>query len=459
MVALTAACPCNAQNTPIDDRLRTLRSALEGALEREADAARFRAAVDAAEHYVAKLGSATERRAAQLVLDGLRRHKAGPFLVAEDLATELFDEVAHQRSRGRPHRMIPALLLLQSRYPTDARVLYCLGEAYGVASPVFDPERAARYFRQLLETLREQTEVATEPIGNAALLATYLPELTRAGLLLEERPTDTSSTLRQQLLDYAETLAGGAPIGLWKLADRRLDRLQDKLRLARRDRDQTRCRELLGAMLELQPVNPVLQHALAELHASIGPAFDPDAAIAGYQAFLELTDPAILGERMEGAEAALYSKDSLLQDLKRFRLSTPRDDLEAQRDLARDLLGELRATNWKHADAQPFLFCPDAKTLRQAIRRIEQQKMRGPQIRLERAVRNRDKFERALRGRRVTPQQRADYEKKRDRALHEIEQYTAELDSLKQWRDCYLRALDGDLELAISEHEALRRAQ
>jgi hypothetical protein len=170
--------------------------------------------------------------------------------------------------------------------------------------------------------------------------------------------------MRQQLLAYRETLQSGRPIGLWRLADPQMDRLYEQLSLARRALDQRRCREIIEAMLEMQPVNPVLQFSLAEVCMSRGPAYSRKHARAALEAFLELTDPATLKGRAGQPNAVITAAD-VVRDLARFRLAEPRSDLEEQRLAAHDYLAALRSSIKRMEDG--LLLCPHGARLEDEI--------------------------------------------------------------------------------------------
>ncbi|MCK5941097.1 MAG: hypothetical protein KAI24_03930 [Planctomycetes bacterium] len=367
-------------------------------------------------------------------MDDLKAHKSGPFLIADKSVTRLLDEVCYQRTRGRPQRMLPALLALRSRYPEDPRVLYALGEAYGIASPVFDAERAHESFHTLLEALRERSEVATEPVGRGRSLAQFLPELTKAGLLLSERPTDTTARLRQHLLQLCETLQSGRPIGLWKLADPQLDRLYEQLSLARTRLDQERCREVLEAMLDMQPVNAVLRFALAEVYLSLGPAFDRNKAAENLEAFLHLTDPATLGGPDDRRPSVLTSAD-IVKDLERFRLAKPRSNLEEQRIQAHELLDAIGKTIRKRDDG--LLLAPDREAIEKEVSKLEKS-IKSKERYLVPALRNVAKFERKASNNRIPAnvrvqnrQKAAQWQKKADKLNEEIDGFRARLNELQ----------------------------
>lgn len=427
LVLLLAAAPLAAQSL-LERKLQALVEAMQavaggGVSEQEVAKAR-----SAAQDYLDALGKAPERDACRLLVTDLRQHESGPFIVAEKSVTRLFDEVKFQRTRGRPERMIPPLLALQTRYPNDPRVLYALGEAFGVASPVFDAERASKSFRQLLEVLRERSEVATDAVGRGRSLAQFLPELSRAGLLLSEAPTDTNARMRQQLLAYCEKLDGGKAIGLWRLADPQMDRLYEQLSLARSRLDQARCCEVLEAMLDMQPVNAVLQFALAEVHLSIGPAFDRSKAKKCLEAFLELTDPATLGGPEDRRPSVLTSAD-IVSDLTRFRLAKPRSSLEKQRIAAHDYLDALKKTIRKKEDG--LLLAPDREFVERAISTIEK-RIKSKNKYLEPARRNADKYARGAKNTRYPANIRGQHRQKAREWQRKVDKYEREIAAFEQ---------------------------
>ena len=355
----------------LDTKLRDVLDRMQHVISGAVDKASLDDAIAAAQAYSEALGESGERRACDLLIEDLQRHTGGPWVLADESVTRLLDEVMYQRTRGRPERMLPALFALNARYPDDARVLYTLGEAYGVASAVFDADRARAAFKRLLDALRENSEVATDPVGRGRSLVQFLPELSRAGLLLKEKTTDTTARMRQQLLKYCDTLAGGRPIGLWRLADPQMDRLFEQLSLARESLDQNRCREVLEAMLEMQPVNPVLQFALAEVHLSRGPAFSRKGARRCLEEFLALTDPATLSGPRDGRSSRVAASD-IVVDLDRFRLAKPRSDLEAQRLDAHKYVGLLQKTIKRMEDG--LLLSPDKRQIVKEITALEKAK-------------------------------------------------------------------------------------
>jgi len=378
LAAVSIASPVAAQSgaSLVDNALQTTVRALEAALVRDAEAAVIETAVAAAQDYLDALGRSQEREATQLVVDLLGKRESGAFLLTDSDATRLFDEVRYQRTRGRPQRMLPALLVLQQQYPDDARVLYAMGEAYGIASPVADQEKALAAFERLLEVLRGSASVATTPVGRARLLSEYLPELAAAGLLSPEQQSDGSVWLRRHVLGFCDQLRSGKPIGLWRLADPRLDALYEELVIARRDLDQKRCRELIDAMLAIQPVNPVLCHAAAEVHCSLGPEFNPKKAVSHLDAFLQMTDPGVLGGP-DDRRSPIMGKSDVLRDIRRFRLARPRDGLEATRIAARDLKRAM-----KQRKPERMLLAPNAKELKREFKRL------GKQLQRDRRSRN-----------------------------------------------------------------------
>jgi hypothetical protein len=102
--------------------------------------------------------------------------------------------VRHLRTRGRPERMLVPLLALHASFPDDPRVLYCLGEAFGMATPLFDAARAENCFTRLLDVVTPESIEGTNAAGRGTVLGEYLPELRRAGTLLEEPTIDTTAS-------------------------------------------------------------------------------------------------------------------------------------------------------------------------------------------------------------------------------------------------------------------------
>jgi hypothetical protein len=425
---LVGTAPLAAQSL-LERKLQALVEAMHAVADGNVDAQDIAKAKSAAQDYLDALGKAPERDACRLLVDDLRRHESGPFVLAEKSVTRLFDEVRYQRTRGRPERMIPPLLALQTRYPDDPRVLYSLGEAFGVASPVFDAERASKSFRKLLDVLRERSEVATDAVGRGRSLAQFLPELSRAGLLLSEAPTDTTARMRQQLLEYCVKLDGGNAIGLWHLADPQMNRLYEQLSQARTRLDQARCCEVLEAMLEMQPVNAVLQFALAEVHLSLGPAFDRGKAKQCLEAFLELTDPATLGGPDDRRPSVLTSED-IVDDLKRFRLAKPRSNLEKQRIAAHDYLDALKTTIRDRDDG--LLLAPDRDTVKKAIKKVAKKVRSKERSYLRPAQKNLAKYKKAANNRRIPAAIRGQHREKVKHWQGEVAKFEKDIADLKQ---------------------------
>ena len=429
IAACMLACSARSQDR-MAARLRALVQQFERLTSKGWDTGSRQQAVEAAQEYLDALGASGERPVYEFMIEDLRRHSSGPFLLADTSVTRLLDEVKFQRTRGRPARMIPPLLVLKAGNPADSRVLYALGEAYGVASPVFDPERALSSFDALLEVLRERSEVATDPVGRGRLLAQFLPELSRAGLLLAEAPSDTTARMRQQLLAYREALRGGRPIGLWRLADPQMDRLYEQLSLARRALDQRRCREIIEAMLDMQPVNPVLQFSLAEVCMSRGPAFSRKHAMTALEAFLELTDPATLKGRA-GQPAVVMSDADVDRDLARFRLAEPRSGLEEQRLAAHDYLAALRASMKRMEDG--LLLCPDGARLEAEIVSLEKEisklkkKIRSKNTYLSKARKNVAKYRAKEEDLRIPANIRGQHRQKRKQWERKVARYEQDI--------------------------------
>jgi hypothetical protein len=334
-----------------------------------AEAAAAERARTAVSELLDALGPCPEREAIGLVLADLRAHQAGRFVLGDATKQKLLDEVRHLRTRGRPERMLVPLLALHASFPDDPRVLYCLGEAFGMATPLFDAARAENCFTRLLDVVTPESIEGTNAAGRGTVLGEYLPELRRAGTLLEEPTIDTTARFRQQVLGFREKLREGTPIGLWSLADPQLTRLYECLSTARRQHDQVRSREVLEAMLALQPINPVLEYALAEVRASLGPEWDRQKAIAHLDAFLALTDPALLGGPDDRAARHLTASE-VARDLVRFRWAQPRTELEAARIGAR----ELRDTLAAGGPDLPLLLAPHRPDVEKRIKKLESER-------------------------------------------------------------------------------------
>lgn len=311
-------------------------------------------------------GTRPERRANEILLGWIERK--GPKLVHDDpQVQELLDEVAFQRARGRPERLLLPLLALRATCPDDPRVLYALGEAFGVASVVFDAKESASAFRSLLPLLRDKAERAEAPDERTRLLSVFLPELAAAGVLPRAKNEDVGYWLRQQVLGFLETLDAGRPIGIWQLADPRLDNLYEELVVQRRKGDQAACVRVLEVMLAMQRSHPVHLYALAEARASLGPMFDPNKAIESLDEFLDLTDAATVGSAGRQREP-LLSRDQLAAQIERFRVADPRDGLEAQRVFARELKAAL-----VERPEEPWLLAPDRTKLAAEVAKLSSQ--------------------------------------------------------------------------------------
>jgi hypothetical protein len=369
VLGLLPVAPALVGQSLADRALGAAAQAVDRVLVASAEAAAAELARTAVSELLDALGPCPEREAIGLVLADLRAHQAGRFVLGDATKQKLLDEVRHLRTRGRPERMLVPLLALHASFPDDPRVLYCLGEAFGMATPLFDAARAENCFTRLLDVMTSESIEGTNAAGRGTVLGEYLPELRRAGTLLEEPTIDTTARFRQQILGFREKLREGTPIGLWSLADPQLTRLYECLSTARRQHDQVRSREVLEAMLALQPINPVLEYALAEVRASLGPEWDRQKSIVHLDTFLALTDPALLGGPDDRAARHLTASE-VARDLVRFRWARPRTELEAARIGAR----ELRDTLAAGGPGLPLLLAPHRQDVEKRIRKLESER-------------------------------------------------------------------------------------
>lgn len=310
------------------------------------------------------LGNAAEREVTELVLATIKASAGSMVIVKNDVAARLLDGVAKHRTRGHPDRLLPALWLLQSRDPADPRVQFALGEALAVRSSAFDPQRADRIFAALLDGIRDGDEAVGHQVARRELLMAFLPEMSVTALLDQRARKDQIVWLRRHLLGFRDTLQKGQPIARHMLADERLMALQEQLAKSRRKCDQAACRKVLDAMLQLQPAHPVLLFALAELHASLGPAFDAKRAVTLFDEFLIRTDPEVLGSA-EGEAMGVLSVQELQRDLLRYRVAQSVGGMPQHRVAAEQLRADLAA-----AKPEAKLLSPNRKELDTYRRKI-----------------------------------------------------------------------------------------
>lgn len=288
------------------------------------------AAVKSLKQLLDALGSAVEREVAKVVLDIVAASGDGPILIKSDDAGVLLAAVKKHRPRGYPDRLLPALLLLESRDPEDPRVVFALAEARAIASATFDAKAAAAGFGKLLETLREGSDAGGDPAARMKLLKDFLPELAVTPLLSKRERGELTFWFRRTLLGYQDSLEKGDPIPLGQLAEPRLMAVQELLDDARRRLDQPKCKKLLDAMLRMQPNNPVLHYGLFEVHASMGAANDTKRAIKHLDEFLLRTDPDLV-EGARGEVLGALPMQEVERDLFRYRPARPEGQLVEQR--------------------------------------------------------------------------------------------------------------------------------
>lgn len=379
---LWLSAPLRAQSLA-DSMLTKATAAVQAALADDAQDATVVAAGRALRDLLDALGAAPERDLTQQTLTALRDHEGAPVLVANEAAQELFDELAKQRVHGHPERLLPALLLLESRDPQDPRVLFCLAQAYGVPSAVFDAKRAAAALEQLLEGLRNGGDAGGNPAAQFALMQGFLPELSSTKFLSKREQGECKVWLRRELLGLRDAMQKGLDIGRWPLADARLIALQDVLAEARRKLQQRRSHQVLTAMLAIQPDNPVLRLAFAEVCASHGPVEDRRVALRCLDAFLAAIDPDVLDNPAPDA-GIMFSRSAIQRDLSRYRVMDSRVGVEEQRMLAEAMREQLADKK-----APPLWLCPDRKEVDKRRRKI------APRV--KRALGKRAKLEKSLR--------------------------------------------------------------
>lgn len=290
-------------------------------------------AVKALEDLIDALGNAAEREVATLVLDVVKESGDDMLILKTATAGTLLDAVKKHRVRGYPDRLLPALLLLESRDPEDPRVLFALAEARAIASLAFDAVAAEKGFARLLEVLREGSGTGGDAAARLALLTEFLPELAVTPMLSKREQGEATFWLRQQLLVFRDTLQKGEAIALGQLAEPRLLALQELLLDARRTMNQPRCKKVLDAMLLMQPTSPALHYALFEVHASMGSAYDRQLAIKHLEEFLVRTDPEVV-ESTRGEMLGAMPLQHVQRDLLRYRPARPEGRLDLQRTKA-----------------------------------------------------------------------------------------------------------------------------
>ena len=383
------------------------------------------------------MGTRPERRANEL-LSGWIQRKDGRLEYLDPEVQALLDEVSYQRSRGRPERLLLPILALRAVCPDDPRVLYAMGEAYGVTSPIFNAKQSADTFRALLPLLRDKAERAKTTDERTLQLSAFLPELAADGVLPGANRKDMSFWLRQQVLGFLDALDTGRPIAIWQLADPQLDDLYEELVLMRRKGNQKGCVEVLEAMLAMQRSHPVHIYALAEVRASLGPMFDAAKAVALLEDFLELTNSATVGSAASGADPVL-SREDLARQVKRFQSARKRDDLEEQRIFAREIRMAL-----KENPDRPHLIAPDKESLSKKINILRGEATKKA-AEIKKVEDHKAENTKRLNDTRNTRDDRADPSRKRERIQHfneEIEKDEKKLEKLRP----VLEAIRAELE-------------
>ena len=428
---LAGSATCSALNAQqlsslVDRMLESTVEAVEAALVNGDDDAAARRVVAAAQDYLNALGRSGERAANLCVLRGFNATSDGGAGFTEELVKEILSEVQTQRSRGRPHRMLPPLVVLFDRLPNDPRVLYALGEAFGILSPFFDAGRSRQLFEKLLEVVRDESELR--------VLSEFLPEMRATIALSEDAQGEAALWLRRHVVDYCDVLRTDKPIGLWRLADPRLKSLYEELILARRKLDQKRCRQIVDAMIAIQPINPVFHHAAAEIYCSYGPAFDKKKAAQHLDEFLRLTDPSLLGGP-DDRRSVIMGRPEIARDLRRFQLAQPRDDLEELRVAARELRDGMRARK-----VTKRLLVPDIKdVIREFSKRSSELTRRQRDVqKLEASIEKNEKNLRKVAGRPKAREFRTAIARQRRRlseAQEKVKGLQVLVDKLKELRD------------------------
>lgn len=348
----------------LERKVATASGAVEVVLGDDAPAGAGKIAAVALGEMLDALGNGAERDVTKLVLATIKASDGGMVIVKNEIAAELLDAVTKNRRRGHPDRLLPALLLLQSRDPSDPRVQFALGEALAVLSAAFDPARADKIFGVLLDGLRDSEDAVGDPSARRELLAAFLPEMSVTAMLGKRDRSEQSVWLRRHLLGFRDTLQKGEPIPFGLLAEQRLLALQDRLGKARRKCEQGMCLKLLTSMAQLHPGHPVLLYALAEVRASIGPAFDKRRAVKLFDEFLLRSDPDVLVSA-DGEAMGALSLQELQRDLIRYRVAQPLGGLLDLREAA-----EQHSKDLAKSKAEPQLLSPNRKQLELYRRKI-----------------------------------------------------------------------------------------
>ncbi|MFT4516037.1 MAG: hypothetical protein ACI89X_004235 [Planctomycetota bacterium] len=358
-IALLSVCmpPSLCGQSLLERKVAGASGAVEIVLSDDAPEGAGKMAIAALGEMLDALGNGAECDAARLVLATIKASDGGTVIIKNDVAAQLLDAVTKNRNRGNPDRLLPALLLLQSRDPSDPRVQFALGEALAVRSAVFDPARADKLFGTLLDGLRDSDDAVGDPAVRRELLAAFLPEMSVTAMLDQRARSEQSVWLRRHLLGFRDTLQKSEPIQSGLLADERLIALHELLAKARRKCDQAMCLKLVTSMVRLQPNHPVLLYALAEVHASMGPAFDAKRAVQLFDEFLLRTDPEVIGS-IDGEAMGALPLQEMQRDLIRHQLAQSPGGVPQLREAGEQLRKELAK-----AKPEPTLLSPNRKQI------------------------------------------------------------------------------------------------
>jgi len=359
VVLFALAPPARAQepdDSPVETTVAAVEQHLLACLVDLASTALLQQRLD---RYRRSLGTRAEAQVIALLLEGLADCPPDqkPSLEGARI-TELLDRVSFHRRRGHPERMLPALLVLQHLLPDDARVLYALGEAYGVQSPAFDARQAEMAFAQLYEQLLVEPATPKTPRAQARELVKFLPELGGS--------TDRTAWLRDRVRGFCETLRDGQAIGLWKLRDPRLEELQEDLLVVLPRGVQREQVAVLEQIRAVHPDDPASCYMLAQLHASMGPEWQPARSIELFREFLDLTAE----QRFQtvGDEAPLMSRDDVARRMMAMQLGEAKDQLQSLRIVAKEILIELQPAKGK---PEAGLYFPEKKELERRVKELQ----------------------------------------------------------------------------------------
>ena len=389
------------------------------------------------------IGKADHRKAYQTLGALCKKHAGGPFAISDKDAAKLLTQVRALRRQVHPQELVPLLMMLQLGRATDTRIRYTLAEAFGSSSMSTDTKRASRHLQQVLARIRNDDEHGATGIKPLAELIAFLPELGSAAAALEEDRDDTVARFRSHLARCIDRLDQELPIDPWSfgqegLAQEQLILIWEQLISARQRLEQERCIELLQTMLDIQPHNPVMHMAMAEVQMSLGPAFDRNGAKKSLNNFLALTKPSQLRVSKDRRFRAT-TEEQVLRDLDRFRLAAPRNDLESQRVAANDYLDMLKSTLKKSEDG--LLLAPDGGRIRKQIKSNET-KLDTARRTLSNKQRNYEKYDEAAENRRLPANIRGQHRMKANRYLKEVAHYKQIVQQLEQREGALKAALN-----------------